>query len=151
MEAEEQKIKPPVFPLTLAINGAVTDYYFDWFMSRHMPEGVSWVVTSKYRTPADNEKVGGAANSAHLHNLAVDFILMRGQKKLSKEETKKIYDDIVRKKWMGFTLLEPTHIHVNLSRRIGTAGSIMAISAVGILGVNIVTKLKGKFKNGGTK
>ena len=34
-------------------------------------------ITSGYRTPAFNKKVGGASNSYHLRGLAVDFLLPR--------------------------------------------------------------------------
>ena len=35
--------------------------------------GVPFVITSDYRTPEDNERVGGVPDSAHMKGLAVDM------------------------------------------------------------------------------
>ena len=35
--------------------------------------GIPFVINDDYRTPADNERVGGSKNSAHLRGLAVDI------------------------------------------------------------------------------
>jgi len=40
--------------------------------------GFPWVITSSYRTPADNKRVGGTKGSSHLKGLAIDVALPSG-------------------------------------------------------------------------
>jgi len=138
---DEQEIKPPKFPLTVAINGAITDFYFDYFMKKHFPAGYAFTITSGYRTQAKNNEVGGAANSAHLHNLGRDFVVTKNGTLLNQSEYQNFYNNYIKDSWNGYSYTSGKHIHVNLSRKIGIAANLLAISVFGILGINIFTKL----------
>lgn len=141
-ETDEKNIKPPRFPLTAAINGAITDFYFDYFMKKHFPAGYAYTVTSGHRSAEKNTEVGGAANSAHLHNLARDFVVTKGGKLLNQTEYQTFYKNYIKDSWNGYSYTSGKHIHVNLSRKIGIAANLLAVSVFGILGINLFTKLK---------
>lgn len=138
LETEEIKVTPPRFPLTIAINQAIADFYFNYFMNKYLPQ-YGYRITSTTRSPADNIRVGGASNSAHLHGLAIDFVLMEAGtgKNVTRGESQNIFNSIIKPKWPGFALWESDHIHVNLSRKIGTAANLLAISVMGVVGVTI--------------
>lgn len=72
MSKDEKRIPPPeewVARATYSIFSA----YVSWWLARRGFSAV--VVTSGYRNPEKNAQVGGAANSAHLHGLAVDVAI----------------------------------------------------------------------------
>lgn len=148
LDKNESNVKPPKFPLTIAINGAIANFYFNWFMEGKIPAGYSWVLSSEYRDPVKNKEVGGAANSSHMHNLAKDFIVLKDGVKLNTSQLKIFYDTYIDNKWSGYSYVSDKHIHVNLSRRINTASNVLAVSVVGILGLTIFTKFKEAVKNG---
>jgi hypothetical protein len=140
MAPDEKQIKPPKFALTLALNQAVTDFVFNQFKAKYL-SGYDVRVTSMYREPGHNEAVGGAANSAHVHGLAVDFVLYKDGKKLGPIEQAKVFKTVVLPHWHGFALDEGDHIHVNLSRAITTSMSIAAGSVAGFLSWEMVKSL----------
>ncbi len=144
IELNEQKISPPKFPVSIVVNGAIVDYYLDNFLSSNIPPGIAWVVTSGYRTVQKNNEVGGALNSAHIHNLARDIVLMKDSKKLSNAETQQVFEQNIKPNWKGFSLNEGDHIHLNLSRRISTASNIFSASLIAIIGINIFQQFKNK-------
>lgn len=148
LNKKEIDIKPPKFPLTIAVNGAITDFYFNWFMSGKIPPGYSWVISSDYRDPIKNKEVGGAANSSHLHNLGRDFIVLKDGVKLGASQLKDFYTEYIDNKWNGYSYVSDKHIHVNLSRRINTASNVLAISVIGILGITVFTTFKEAVKSG---
>lgn len=130
-------VLPPSSPITVKINLMILKGYFDWFCKKHLP-GLTPVITSAYRTTAQNESVGGAENSAHLHGLAYDFVLSDSSgKRLSRDSTKAIFDKSIAPNWSGFSLFEETpggvyHVHVNLSRDITTYAGIAGVAGVGV-------------------
>lgn len=146
MDESETSIKPPTSPLTAKINMAVLQYYFDYFSRKYLP-AYKVVITSGYREPSKNAEVGGAENSAHLHGLAYDFVLQyQNGEPVSKQQARKVFEEFVSPNWPGFALWEETqagvwHIHVNLSRRITEYASIMGITAIGIMGIQIIRSL----------
>ena len=78
--------------------------------------GISARVTSGYRSPAKNEDVGGAQNSAHLHGLAVDIVpYLDGGAALSWNDVAALW----RAETGGVALVESDHIHLNLPRAWG--------------------------------
>lgn len=131
----DSTIPPPTSSMVVKANGVLTRKVFDWFVSQYLP-AYEARVTSTYRTQEHNAEIGGAENSAHVHNLAVDFVLYRGGIPLSREEAKGIFGTYVDPYWPGFALFEVSpsakpagyHIHVNLPRRTGLyiGGALLA-------------------------
>jgi hypothetical protein len=113
-------------------------------MRKNIPEGYSWTITSGHRDEKKNKEVGGAANSAHMHNLARDFVIYDNGKLLNANQLKAFWQQYIKGKWAGYTYESGKHIHVNLSRKVGTAANILAFSVIGILGVNVFTKFTKK-------
>ena len=143
MEAEETKIKPPTNPLTAHINGAIVGFYLDWFIKRFLP-AFKVEITSGYRDPNKNKSVGGAENSAHLHNLARDIVLRYPNGQLvPKAQAKAVFDEFIKPNWPGFALWEEDHIHLNLSRKITEYAGIMSVAAMGVVGFAIIQSLGG--------
>lgn len=132
----ESLIPPPRSALVLRANGFLTRLMFDWFVAKYLP-AYEARVTSDYRTIEHNAQIGGAENSAHTHNLAIDFVLYSNGVPLDKERAKQVFNAFVLPDWPGFALFEesatakPTgyHIHVNLSR-----GVTFYVSAFGAAG-----------------
>lgn len=148
MEKTEAEIMPPTSPLTAKINMAVLDWYFKQFAERWLP-AFDTVITSGYRDPAHNSKVGGVGNSAHLHGLAYDFILKfkDSGKVVPTSQFKKVFDDYIAPNWPGFALWEEDHVHVNLSRQITQWAAIAGTAFVGVIGFKLISSM-GLLKNG---
>jgi len=75
---KEHEIPPLKQPLSIKANSILTKFYIKKFMKDHLP-GYTWKTTGGTRTKSRNEEVGGASNSAHLHGLAEDGVLMNLQ------------------------------------------------------------------------
>lgn len=141
-------VQPPTNPITVKINLYVLGLYFDWFCKKFLP-AFKPLITSGYRDPAKNAEVDGASNSAHLHGLAYDFVLLdQSGKQIPKAQAKSVYDEFIQPNWIGFSLWEETlagvwHVHVNLSRNVTTYSGIAGIAGLGALGFYLVNKMKG--------
>jgi len=147
----ESEIPPPSFPLTVKINLAILQWYFDWFCKKYLP-AFKPVITSGYRDASKNTEVGGAQNSAHLHGLAYDFVLQypNGQP-VPKTQAKAVFDDYIAPNWAGYSLWEETpagvwHVHVNLSRHITEYAGVLGVAAIGIVGIEVFKHLGGSKK-----
>jgi hypothetical protein len=127
----------PTNPITLWINGALTESAIRDLATKSLP-AYELVITSGYRTPAYNEKIGGAQDSAHMYNLARDFTLKNKAtgKIVADEELKKIFDQFIAPSWEGYKLFEPktekstgAWIHLNLDRVISDNTKFLAMAA----------------------
>jgi len=145
MENIEKTIKPPKNPLTIKINGLIFEYYMDYFNNKYMPLGYTYITTSQYRTPEYNASVkGSASNSAHMFNLARDWVVRKDGKPVEGKELQEFHSKYVKPYWKGYTYAGEKHIHANLSRRISTASTMLAVSAMGLMGINLYSKLTKK-------
>lgn len=155
LELDEKKIRPPSFPLTARINQAITDFYFEHFVKKYLaPLGIEARVTSTLREADHNEAVGGAANSAHLHGLAVDLQLFRAGKRLSPTEESQVFRDVIAPNWPGFALDEvkaKNHIHLNLTRQISVSTGITTAAVMGMVAIPIFKRLFAPDKKKGGK
>jgi len=116
----------PKNPFTLIINGGLVDSTLKAIAGSYLPN-YEIQVTSGYRNEQKNKAVGGAADSAHMYNLARDFVLINkatGQI-ASDAEMKKIYTSYIKPYWEGYSMFTPKQphtntgwIHVNLDRSI---------------------------------
>jgi len=150
----------PKNPLTLLINGALTDAALTATVNSYLP---NWKlqITSGYRTPAHNEEIGGKSDSAHIYNLGRDFVLINKQTGEIATDTqmKKLYEEFIKPNWEGYSEFKPKQantntgwIHANLDRGISEhvkwiayAGTAAAL-ALGVREIfkNVKTKLKGR-------
>jgi hypothetical protein len=120
---------PPKNPGTLRANGILTDNYLREYFNKYLP-AYGYHVTSAYRSPEENSAIpGAAADSAHLYNLARDFVLLYKNtgEMVPEEKAKKIYDEFFTE-WHGYTYFSSSreeddplgkksyHIHGNLPR-----------------------------------
>jgi hypothetical protein len=103
-------ITPPVIEFAVGVQ-----IFRDWI-------GESMTVTSWYRTPEYNKKIGGASNSMHLAALAVDFQTPRHNS--AKRYTPAQWQNIIRK-WREICLdrlgvvggsveIAPTWVHLDV-------------------------------------
>lgn len=150
--------KIPKGPITLALNGIITDIVLNQFVDQYLP-AYDVHVTSGYRTPDQNAEAGGAEWSAHLYNLARDFALklkITGQL-LSADQQQKIYKEFIAPNWIGYHSYNPPKdgktgwIHVGLDRNI-TLKTQYAEWAIGgftfVLGIKkIISQLKKEGRN----
>ncbi len=137
-------LKPPTFPFTLAINGAVIDTVLDWFQAKYLP-AYKVVVTSGARTAEKNAQVGGAQDSTHLYNLGRDFVLYRRDgSALTQKEGKMIFDEFISPHWPGYSLWEGDHVHVNLSRSVSTVVGAVSIGLAAWAGYKAFKSIGGK-------
>lgn len=140
IEPEENQIKPPKSPLTSKINLAILHFYFERFAKRYLP-AFRYRITSDYRDAEKNKEVGGAANSAHLHGLALDFVLLdQNGKAVPKSQAKAVFDEFIEPNWPGFALWESDHIHVNLSRKISEYAGAAGVAVLGALGIHLINR-----------
>ena len=136
---KETEIAPPSSPLTVKINMTFLDLIFDSWAKKYLP-AYEVVKTSGYRTKEKNAEVGGAANSAHVHGLAYDFVLKQGGKLITGEKFKSIYKEFIEPNWPGFALFEGDHVHVNLSRKITVYAGLIGLSAIGAIVAKVFYK-----------
>lgn len=148
---------PPISPTTIAANGKMVDNYLSSFLSQNLPKKYSIYITSGYRDQQKNEEVGGATDSAHLYNLARDFVFTYADtgQVVPESEAVGLYSDNFRN-WNGYTYFEPGmdgrtyHVHVNLPRDYSKVGTYwtasLGITAL-LIGVGFVfRRLKGTKK-----
>lgn len=114
----------PTGPVTIAVNGYIIDKVLEDFRQKYLP-AFEIEITSGYRSPTDNEAVDGAEYSAHLYNLARDFVLKdKTGNYLTAERHKQIYEQFVKPHWENYSYYHPPKtgitgwIHVNLDRDI---------------------------------
>lgn len=123
--------KIPKNPVTLWINGWLTDRVLDGFFEAYLP---SWEkkITSGYRDKQDQEllKQKGlkpATYSAHLYNLARDFVLVnkKSGEIATDAQMRKIFTQYIKPNWEGYAYYGAKNaasktgwIHVNLDRGI---------------------------------
>lgn len=133
--------KIPSGPITIALNGFITDMVFNGFAEKWLP-AYDVEITSAYRTPAQNEKADGAQYSAHLYNLARDFVLKdKNGNYIPAAQLEKVYQEFVSPNWQGYSYYNPPKtgvtgwIHVNLDRGITDKTKILewTVSGVGLL------------------
>lgn len=146
--------KIPKGPITIGLNGFLMDSIFKKFVEKYLP-AYEVEITSGYRTPAENEAVDGAEYSAHLYNLARDFVLKDRQGNyLPAVKLRQIYNEFVKPYWEGYSSYNPPKtgktgwIHVNIDRDISkktqTIETIAGGIALGIAAKKIFDKLKTK-------
>lgn len=145
-------IKPPKNPITLALNGWLTDNYIKSFFNEYLPN-YEPVFTSGYRTEEHNRDIGGAADSSHLYNLGKDFALKNKATGviLNDTQAKKVYNEAFPY-WEGYAKFYPTapggnshHIHANLDREITNYTKYIGIAVMAAGAVYVFNKYKGQF------
>lgn len=116
--------KIPTGPITIGLNGMIMNSVFNNFVKKYLP-AYDVEVTSSYRNPAENEAVDGAEYSAHLYNLARDFVLKyKDGNYVSAEKLEKVYNEFVKPYWEGYSYYHPPKtgvtgwIHVNIDRNL---------------------------------
>lgn len=145
----------PKNPATIAINGWLIENNLKDFQKRYLPN-YEIEITSGYRDIEKNREVGGTADSAHIYNLARDFILKNKQtgEIISDFEMKRIYNDFIAPNWDGWSQFTPKQpntntgwIHAGLSRSLTDYTKYIgfAATAAGIaFGVRkLITRMKG--------
>lgn len=135
---DEKAIPPSRYPLAIKINSIIAGDIFHTFCDKYLSQYVARV-TSMIRTPDHNLAVAGVSNSAHLHGLAIDFVLMKDGVPLTSEETRIVCETIVKPNWPDFVLFEVNpqgvyHIHANLSRHITELSTAFCNSLLPYLG-----------------
>jgi Peptidase M15 len=146
---DDSGIVPPTSPLTVKLNQGVLDFVFWQWAKRYFPD-YSITLTSAYRTPEKNASVAGAANSAHLHGLAYDFVFALNGKAVTLDQARDIYDTVIKPSWPGFSLFEVAtkpdgkkvwHVHVNLNRNITTYMGAAGIAILGVLSFQVLKSM----------
>lgn len=150
----------PKNPLTLLINGSILESEIKYLMETYLPN-YDLQYTSGYRDEIKNQEVGGAADSAHMYNLARDFVLINKATGniCTDAEMERIYNGFIKPFWEGwseFNAKKPDTstgwIHLNLDREIteNTKWIAYAGTAAGLfLGIKqiykyVKTKMKGR-------
>lgn len=140
----------PKNPATIKANGILTDKYLMDYFKKYFPE-YGYKVTSGYRTSEDQKRLieqglKPAEDSAHLYNLARDFVFMdRDGKQVPEEKAKKLHSEFFTD-WTGYSYFGPStkdkgyHVHVNLprewSKKTFWIGALVAVGA----GIVIISK-----------
>ncbi len=134
-------IIPPTNPIHIKVNGYIVDWTLKRFINKYLP-GYEIVYTSRYRDPDKNIAAGGASDSAHLYNLAIDFHLLDREGNLITDEwLKNLYDTVIKPNWThGFSQFEypnrddsTAHIHINLDRSKTKLGIVISVVGVGLI------------------
>ena len=122
-------------------------------------------VTSAYRSPQDQQRLKDqgykpAADSAHLYNLAKDYVLINkatGQY-LKDVELEKVFKDFIKPNWIGYTYFDPSipgkkgaHIHGNIDRSWSEKAKYAALAAGVISGAFALNKFIKNLKGKGVK
>lgn len=145
---------PPKNPGTIKANGLLIDNYIREYFNKYLPI-YGYHVTSGYRSPTLNKNTPGAASdSAHLYNLAKDFVILDSEgNMIDEEKARKLYDQFFNN-WIGYTEFSPSrpmddplgeksyHIHANLPRewtnKTKWIGGLFVAGAVVFAGVKIL-------------
>jgi hypothetical protein len=131
------------------------DSVFKTFINKYVP-AYEAVITSGYRSPAENEAVDGSEFSAHQYNLARDFALkdVNGDF-ISTEKLKSIHDEFIKPNWKGYSYYAKPKtgstgwIHVNLDRKISKTTKFLEYATTGISLFFIGRKIFKQLKKGG--
>lgn len=145
-------ITPPKDPGTLKANGFIIDNYLREFFNSYY-HGFGYHVTSAYRDFQENIEAGGASDSAHLYNLARDFVILDRSSQIVPEERAKSMWEQFSDLWKGYTYFSPSkpstgrddakgyHIHANLPRewtvRTKWVGGLMTAGIIGFLAYKV--------------
>lgn len=138
--------KVPTGPVTIGLNGMLIDSALKKFAENYLP-AYTIEITSGYRTPAENEAADGATNSAHLYNLARDFVLIdKSGKYLPAVKLRQIYNEFVKPYWKGYSYYNNPlktgvtgWIHVNVDRNL-TNQTKIAEYAIGGIAIGLTIK-----------
>jgi len=146
----------PKNPVTLFINGWLTDNTLNNFMRRYLPAW-DYKITSGYRDAEDQlrlKKKGlkPATYSAHLYNLARDFVLVNKEtgKTATDEQMKKLFTEYFKPHWEGYAYFSRKQpgtktgwIHLNIERKMSDVTSLIGLAAMGLgVGMSIKTIFK---------
>jgi len=150
---------PPVpkNPITLTINGWLTDNYLKHFFKMFLP-GYELLVTSGYRSEEKQKEMkerglNPSMFSAHLYNFARDYVIKKDGAILSDNEMRSLFKNDIEPNWDGYTYFSPktshTHtgwIHGNIIRDhtkvTGTLGLAAGLAGAALIGKKIFAKLK---------
>lgn len=77
----------------------------------------SYKVTSGYRAPSDNERVGGAAHSAHMYGTAADIVFDDIELRNLGLTRSKLASEWISKNGGWASSDYPSHVHFNASRK----------------------------------
>lgn len=120
---EEKDIPPPPEWMARILSAVSVELAKRWLEKDMGLDPSAYRITSTYRDPANNARVGGARNSAHLHGLAVDVVITPAT----------LRRRIVEAWPYGYAEDEGDHVHLNVSRRMGRmwarAGVMAAVGA----------------------
>ena len=134
-------MKPPTNPITLALNGLLVNMALAKIEKERFP-GYKFRVTSAYRSPVVNARTPGAsATSAHMWNLARDFVIEdETGKQLNDSAMNTLYKAKFLPNWEGYSYFsyKKPHtssgwIHANLSKNLTNSTFIAGL--VGTLGI----------------
>ncbi len=131
---------PPINPITLAINGLLINARLAKIQKEHYPE-YEFIPTSGYRSPVINARTPGAASdSAHVYNLAKDFVIAKDGKVLSDSAMQSLWTSRFNPNWPDYSYFSPkkSHtktgwIHANLPRKISEGTFLFGL--VGTIGI----------------
>lgn len=134
----------------------IMDSIFKKFIAKYLP-AYDVEITSGYRTPAENEAAEGAKYSAHLYNLARDFVLIdKNGNYIPAERLRQIYDEFVQPHWEGYSYYNPPKtgvtgwIHVNIDRDLTNQTKVVEY-ATGAIAIGFgIKKVLEKLRKGRT-
>jgi len=149
----------PKDPITIKINGFITDRTLNDFFEKYLP-AFDYQVTSGYRSEQQNTKLreqgySAAIDSSHMYNLARDFVLKNKQGRfLDDKQMRQVYNEFIKPLWPGYSAFtaktDKTNtgwIHVNLNRDISKKYTQYAGLAFTALGLGLAAKRFYKWMN----